>query len=86
MNSDDFNFKYSKYLNEGHYGCDLGNKDAIDYLDKEFQELIKIPGFKFSQIKSKFHWFCFYCDNVPRTKVEEIEHNLKKIYEENKTI
>jgi len=80
MTSTQFNKKYFEFLEEGHYGLDLFNPKAIEYLDKEFEELIKIPDFKYSQIKMKFTWFCFYCDNVPREKVLEIEENLKKTY------
>jgi len=81
MTSKDFNTKYDIYLEERHYGCDLHLPEAIDYLDREFQELIKIPGFKYTQIKSKWDYFSFYCTNVSREKVEQIEENLKKIYE-----
>jgi|GEM_PF-1789572 len=85
MTSKEFNEKYKDYLEEGHYGMSLDKSEALEYLDGEFQELIKIPGFKYSQIKSKFNWFCFYCDNVPIEKVNEIESKLKEIYNE-KTI
>lgn len=80
MSTEEFNEKYRDYLEKGHYGLALSNSEAIEYLDKEFQELIKIPGFKYSQIKAKFSWFCFYCDNVPREKVIEIEQHLKTFY------
>lgn len=80
MTTGEFNEKYKDYLVGNHYGLDLENPDVIEYLDKEFQELIKIPGFKYYQIKSKFNWFSFYCDNVPRSKVEEIEETLKTFY------
>lgn len=78
--TNEFNTKYKEYLEEGHYGLDLDKQEVIEYLDKEFQELIKIPGFQYSQIKSKFSWFCFYCDNVPIEKVTEIETKLKELY------
>jgi len=80
MTSKEFNEKYKDYLEEGHYGMFLDKIEALEYLDGEFQELIKIPGFKYSQIKSKFNWFCFYCDNVSREKINEIELKLKTIY------
>lgn len=80
--SDEFNTKYLAYIEKGfnERGLELDNPEAIEYLDKEFQELIKIPGFQFSMIKSKYSWFCFYCDNVPREKVIEIQERLKEIY------
>lgn len=81
MTVEEFNIKYKDYLKSGHYGLALSKLEAVKYLDEEFQELIKIPGFKFSQIKGKFHWFCFYCDNVPELKVSEITNKLKEIYD-----
>ncbi len=79
-NSEEFNEKYKDYLEEGHYGLDLDKQEVIDYLDKEFQEFIKIPGFKYSQIKSKFNSFRFYADNLPVGKESEIELKLKELY------
>ena len=83
MTSTEFNTKYAYYLEERHYGCALLNEEAIDFLDTEFLELVKIPGFKYSQIKSKWNYFCFYADNVPPDKILEIESNLKKIHNKN---
>ena len=80
MTCEEFNKKYKDYLEPRHYGLALDNSSAIEYLDKEFQELIKIPGFSYSQIKQKFNWFCFYCSNVTNEKVREIESKLKEIY------
>ena len=54
MTVNEFNEKYKDYLEEGHYGLDLNTPSIIKYLDEMFQGLIKIPGFKYSQIKEKF--------------------------------
>ena len=75
-----FNKKYKDYITEGHYGCDLYKYDVLQYLDKEFQELIKIPNFKYQQIKLKFGMGRFYCDNVPFEKVREIENKITELY------
>lgn len=80
MTAEEFNLKYKDYLKERHYGLALGKPEVVAYLDKEFEELIKIPGFMFSQIKSKFNYFCFYADNVPSEKINEIEKQLANIY------
>ncbi len=80
MTAEEFNKKYEAYLEEGHYGLDLHKPEVIEYLDNEFQELIKIPGFKYSQIKSKFNWFCFYNKGVSREKTIEIEEKLEDFY------
>jgi hypothetical protein len=76
----EFNEKYRDYIEYRFHGCDLENPKALAYLDREFQEFIKYPNFKFCQIKPKFNWFCFYCTVVPKEKVEQIEENLEKIY------
>jgi hypothetical protein len=60
MSAEEFNEKYKAYLEEGHYGLALSKPEAIEYLDKEFEEFIKLPNFSYSQIKSKFNEFRFY--------------------------
>ena len=60
MTSEEFNEKYKDYLEEGHYGLALEEKNVIKYLDDVFKDLIKIPGFKYSQIKEKFGSSRFY--------------------------
>lgn len=80
MTAEQFNEKYKDFLEEGHYGLALSKSEAIEYLDNEFQEFTKIPGFSYSQIKSKFNWFCFYNKGVSREKTTEVEQKLKEIY------
>lgn len=60
MTTEEFNEKYKDYLEEGHYGLDISYPAVVEYLDKIFQDLIKIPGFKYSQIKLKFNSSRFY--------------------------
>lgn len=60
MTISEFNEKYKEYLEEGHYGLDINTPSIIQYLDEIFQGLIKIPGFKYSQIKEKFSTSRFY--------------------------
>lgn len=52
--SQEFNEKYKDYLEEGHYGMDLNIPAVVSYVDTVFNDLIKIEGFKYSQIKTKF--------------------------------
>lgn len=73
--------KYKDYLEDRFTGLELSNEEVIEYLDKEFEELIKLPNFKYSQIKGKFNWFCFYCEGVSSEKRAEIENKIKEIYE-----
>jgi hypothetical protein len=80
MDRKSFNDKYENWLVEGHYGLDLANPIAIEYLDGKFQEYIKLPDFKYKQIKSKFNWFCFYADGLSRDELVEVERKLKEIY------
>jgi hypothetical protein len=55
MTAEEFNKKYSAYLEERHYGLDIDHPEVVDYLDKEFErEIGKNPEFQFSQIKMKF--------------------------------
>jgi len=82
MVTEEFNEKYKDYIVEGFTGLQLHYPKAIDYLDKEFQKLIHLPGFKFYQIKSKFKFFRFYCDGVSQEKIREIEDKLMDIYDE----
>lgn len=80
MDREEFNAKYEVYIEPRFYGCELTNPKAIDYLDRQFQELIKIPKFRFQQIKANREYFSFYADNVPREKIDQIEENLRRIY------
>lgn len=50
----EFNEKYKDYLEEGHYGIDINEPSVITYVDQIFNDLTQIPGFKYSQIKTKF--------------------------------
>ena len=60
MTASEFNEKYKEYLEKEHYGLDINTPSIIQYLDEIFQGLIKIPGFKYSQIKEKFSTSRFY--------------------------
>jgi hypothetical protein len=60
MTCQEFNKKYKDYLEENNYGLDIGDLPIVNYLDGIFKELIKIPGFQYSQIKSKFGLTRFY--------------------------
>ena len=58
--SKEFNEKYKDFLIEGAYGLDIDDIYIVQYLDKQFQDLILIPNFKYSQIKLKFGTCRFY--------------------------
>ena len=50
----EFNEKYIAYLEEGYSGMQIEFPSIVHYLDEVFTDLIKIPGFTYSQIKTKF--------------------------------
>ena len=50
----EFNEKYKEYIEEDFYGMDINIPAVISYVDTVFNDLIKIEGFKYSQIKTKF--------------------------------
>jgi hypothetical protein len=50
----EFNTKYAEYKEEGHYGMDLEIPSVLTYVDQIFNDLVKIPGFKYEQIKTKY--------------------------------
>lgn len=50
----EFNEKYKEYIEEGHYGMDINEPSVLTYVDQIFNDLIKIPGFQFSQVKTKY--------------------------------
>lgn len=88
MTGQEFDEKYKNYVEEGHYGLAIGDSEVIKFLDDIFQDLIKIPGFKFSQIKLKFGMCRFY-SNLSHAMDYMIEDRIniiiKKIEEENKS-
>lgn len=79
MTTDEFNTKYSQYLEEGHYGLDINNAKFIKWLDSKFESFIKKPRFKYTQIKSKFGYGRFYCTGLSTEEIEEIENEISKL-------
>ena len=80
MTPEEFNKKYSIYLEEGHYGLDISHPEAVAYLDKEFEkEIEKNPEFKFSQIKMKFGYSRVYTTSDKNSEWEsEIDRIFRK--------
>ena len=60
MKADQCNEKYKAYLERGFGGLEFDIPEVTDMLDKEFTELVKKPGFRYSQIKLKFGMARFY--------------------------
>lgn len=78
--NEEFNEKYKDWLDEGHYGCDIGNEECIKWLDKVFEAFILVPEFRYQQIKWKFGKARFYADNCP-VSTYLVEQKLNEIYE-----
>ena len=75
MTSNEFNNKWDKYLEDGFYGMSIEHPQAIEYLDKEFAEEIKVnPSFSYAQIKMKFSNIRIYA-NSDKTSFWENEMN-----------
>jgi hypothetical protein len=81
MNSNQFNEKYSSYLEDGHYGLAIEDPEFIDWLDGKFQGFVKKPGFSYSQIKAKFGMGRFYCEGLIRDEIYEVEKKITQIAE-----
>ncbi len=77
--SSEFNEKYKDYLEEDFYGLAINSPKVVEYLDGIFSEFIKIPGFKYSQIKMKFDSVRFYCIGIDRQEKEQIELEIYKL-------
>ena len=78
MTTTDFNIKYNDYLEKGHYGLDIDEPNVVKWLDEVFQDLIHIPGFKYSQIKTKFNSVRFY-STLTSGLDSAIESHIKNI-------
>ena len=76
MTSDEFNEKYKQWLVEGHYGLAISSASVIEMLDREFQELTKVPEFQYYQIKLKFNMARFYAKGIPLSACDRIEKQI----------
>ena len=64
MTAQEFNEKYSDYLEDRFYGLAIDKESVVNYLDVVFEDLIKIPNFKYQQIKLKFNNASFYSNSI----------------------
>ena len=80
MTPEEFDKKYSNYLEEGHYGLAIIHPEVVEYLDKQFErEIEKNPGVKFSQIKMKFGYPRVYTTSDKNSEWEsEIDRIFRK--------
>jgi hypothetical protein len=52
--SEEFNKKYAEYLEEDQLGMTFEIPAVVNYVDEVFTDLVQIPGFKYSQIYTKY--------------------------------
>lgn len=50
----EFNTKYINYLEESNHGLTIEIPAVISYVDNLFKDLILIPGFKYTEIKTVY--------------------------------
>lgn len=79
MTSEEFNKKYSAFLEERHYGLAINEPNFIEWLDNKFQQFILKPGFKYSQIKAKFGMGRFYCEGLTNEEIKEVENKITNL-------
>ena len=72
MTAEEFNEKYKQYIPEGWYGLEFNIVEVTDYLDKEMEDLILIPGFELHQVKLKFNMARFYFETNWKDKSLEV--------------
>lgn len=80
----EFNTKYKEYLSERFYGLDINIPELTTYLDNKFQEFIKLPDFKYMQIKAKFNMGRFYCQGLSQEQVNEVETIISELLNKHK--
>ena len=83
MTCEEFNEHYKDYKEDGYYGLDFDIPNVTKFLDKIFQDLIQIPGFKYSQIKLKFNMARVYttCGVTMNFLIEEKINQIVKAYD-----
>lgn len=84
MTCKEFNIKYKNYIKEDFIGLEIENQELINWLDDQFQEFIKVSGFQFSQIKTKFGKGRFYCEGLTIEQIIEVENYITNIMNKQK--
>ncbi|NCD06154.1 MAG: hypothetical protein EOL97_08550 [Spirochaetia bacterium] len=76
MTSNEFNLKYKDYIEDRFEGLEIDIPELTNWLDDKFQEFIKIPGFQFAQIKSKFGYGRFYANGLSSEQLDEVKSKI----------
>lgn len=80
MTVEEFNSKYINYLEESFYGLAISTPEVVEYLDKLFEVLTKIPGFKYFQIKMKWGQATVYLNDSNRILQPMISKEINEIH------
>ena len=78
MTRKDFNKKYKDFIEPGFEGLEFDNLELVSLLDTLFEDLTKIPGFTYSQIKIKFGYPRFYSTGISNLLNSLIEQFIHK--------
>lgn len=79
MTVQEFNTKYSDYIEKDNYGLTIDNQEVIEYLDSIFTNLIKNEViFQIQQIKLKFDQVRVYVSNDPDLE-RMLTYDIKRI-------
>ena len=79
MTVEEFNTKYSEFLEKGNYGLAIQNSKVIQFLDKEFEKFINRENFKFSQIKLKFGYARVYAEGLHLQELQFLEEKINEL-------
>jgi|JI10StandDraft_1071094.scaffolds.fasta_scaffold12871_9 hypothetical protein len=86
MTTNEFNSKYKQFIEPGFedQGLMIELPNVVIFLDNVFESITKIPGFEFSQIKTKFKQVRFY-SNLNSNLARTIESRIEDLILESKT-
>lgn len=87
MTKEEFNEKYKDYIEEGYPGMELTNKTLIWYIDKAFEDIVKIPNFKLKKITYEFGSYYVNSnlnglDDMLEDGIQNAYNTIKQIYNE----
>lgn len=87
MTKEEFNEKYKDYIEEGYPGMELTNKTLIWYIDKAFEDIVKIPNFKLKKITYEFGSYYVNSnlnglDDMLEDGIQNAYNTIKQIYGE----
>ena len=80
MTAIEFNKKYENFIEDRFEGLEFDLPKITDFLDIIMEDLTRIPGFTFAQIKFKYGSARFYAENVSVTMALLIEGRINSLF------